>query len=136
MAWTERLPSSPVRFVLVGALAATVHYAVALLLHGAWAVPPAWANAAAFGTAFPVSYLGHRLFSFPEARRPHIEALPRFLMVALGGFVGNQALLLALLSQAAWPFWLALGTTLVAVAAVTYVLSRHWAFAAAVKAQP
>jgi putative flippase GtrA len=128
MTWVDRLPSGPARFILVGATAAGVHYVVALLLNGVLGVPPGWANPLAFATAFPVSYVGHRLFSFPDARLPNGQALPRFAAVAVSSFLGNQALLLVLLHQLAWPFWLALGTTLVTVALATYVFSRYWAF--------
>lgn len=116
------------RFVMVGALAAGVHYGVALLLNGALGVAPAWANPLAFAAAFPVSYVGHRFFSFPGASRPHRQAVPRFLSVALASFAANQSLLLLLLQQLAWPFWFALGVTLLSVALGTYLLSRHWAF--------
>jgi putative flippase GtrA len=129
MAWIDRLPEGPIRFVLVGGVAAGVHYGVALGLNGLLGVPPGWANPLAFASAFPVSYVGHRYFSFPDARQPHRLALPRFAAVAVSSFLGNQALLLALLHQLAWPFWLALGTTLVTVAVATYALSRYWAFA-------
>lgn len=122
------LPPGPLRFVFVGGAAAGVHYLVALLLHGVVGVAPEWANVLAFSSAFPVSYLGHRYFSFPSARLPHLQALPRFLAVACSSFLANQALLLVLLHHWAWPFWLALGTTLVVVAAATYVFSRYWAF--------
>ncbi|MES2089503.1 MAG: GtrA family protein [Pseudomonadota bacterium] len=129
MGWLDRvLPPGPIRFIVVGGAAAGVHYGVALLLNGLMGMSPAWANPLAFGCAFPVSYVGHRVFSFPQARLPHRQALPRFLTVAISSFVGNQALLLALLHWWAWPFWLALGCTLVTVALATYVFSRYWAF--------
>lgn len=129
MPWIDRLvPQGPLRFVLVGGLAAAVHYAAALCLHGLVGVPAAWANVLAFGCAFPVSYVGHRVFSFPSVRLRHRQALPRFFVVAVGCFGGNQALLLALLQWWAWPFWLALGCALVTVALTTYGFSRYWAF--------
>lgn len=128
MAKIERWPAGPIRFGLVGVTAAAVHYVVALGVHAGLHVPPAWANLLAFVMAFPVSYAGHRAFSFPGSLRPHAQALPRFFTVALASFVGNQALLLALLHTLAWPFWLALGATLAAVAVATYAFSRHWAF--------
>ena len=129
MAWLERrVPPGPVRFLLVGGMAAGVHYGAALGFHGGLSFSPAWSNFIAFGCAFPVSYGGHRVFSFPHTCLPHRQALPRFAAVALSSFVGNQALLLGLLQWAGWPFWLALGCALVSVALLTYLLSRHWAF--------
>lgn len=124
----KALPTGSVAFLMVGATAAGVHYLVALALNGLLGVTPGWANTLAFMSAFPVSYFGHRLLSFPQTRLPHAQALPRFATVAVSSFVGNQAMLLALLNWLHWPFWLALGICLVTVAAATYVLSRFWAF--------
>jgi putative flippase GtrA len=122
------LPKGKLGFLFVGGSAAGVHYLVALLLNGVMAVEPGWANPLAFACAFPVSYVGHRLLSFPDSRAPHGQALPRFAAIALSSFLGNQALMLGLVNGLGWPFWLALGVALVAVAVSTYLLGRYWAF--------
>ena len=122
------LPSGSVGFVLVGASAAAVHYVVALILHALLGVSPGWANFLAFCTAFPVSYVGHRVLSFPQTRAPHMQALPRFAAIALSSFFGNQVLMLTLVNKLLWPFWFALGFALVAVAVSTFLLSKYWAF--------
>lgn len=114
-------------FALVGALAALVHYAVAVGCH-AFGLLPTPSNVFGFCCAFPVSYFGHRYWSFQATQVPHIQALPRFLMVALLGFSGNQTLLLLGLHYTSAPFWLVLGVVMVLIAAMTFVLSRYWAF--------
>ncbi len=132
MALPERLlnvlPKGKPGFLLVGGCAAGVHYIVALVLHGLLSAPPAWANPMAFLCAFPVSYVGHRALSFHGSRAPHSQALPRFGVIALAGFFGNQALMLMLVHGLLWPFWLALGVALLTVATSTYLLGRYWAF--------
>lgn len=122
------LPRSVSWFTLIGALAALVHYVIAVSLESGFNVAPAWANPCGFLLAFPVSYIGHRKLSFAHQKSSHQQALPRFLLVACGGFFANQLLLLTLLRLFALPFWLTLGFVMIVVAVTTYLLSRHWAF--------
>lgn len=114
-------------FVGVGALAALVHYVVALLSHYC-GLTPANSNWLGFACAFPVSYWGHRTWSFKNSQAAHISAFSKFFVVALLGFLGNQALLWLGLHYTPLPFWLVLGLVMVVVALSTYVLSRFWAF--------
>ena len=115
-------------FTIVGAVAAVVHYVAALLCKEALNIAPGWANVLGFACAFPVSYLGHHTLSFAHQPSRHAHALPRFLLVALLGFCGNQVLLLSLLQVTPLPFWLVLGLVMVAVALSSFLLSRYWAF--------
>lgn len=118
-------------FTLVGALAATVHYIIAVGLETGLSVAPAWANLSGFLLAFPVSYVGHSQFSFAHQKSSHQQALPRFLLIACGGFCANQLLLLSLLKLFALPFWLILAIVMAVVAGSSYLLSRYWAFKSA-----
>lgn len=121
------MKSSLLAFIGVGALAAAVHYAVAVLVH-CWGFSPTQANWAGFCCAFPVSYVGHRGWSFRGTQVSHQYAFPKFLAVALLGFFGNQALLWVGLHFTVLPFWLLLALVMVIVAASTFGLSRWWAF--------
>lgn len=116
------------RFVIVGATAAVVHWVAAVT--AMWlGVPALAANVVGFGCAFPVSFSGHWRWSFHEQGARWQQALPRFALVAIGSFCGNEALFALLLRLSGWPPPLALGITLLAVASATFVLSRRWAFA-------
>lgn len=115
-------------FLLVGALAALVHYIVAVTLEGGFDVTPAWSNILGFCAAFPVSYVGHRNFTFKDQSKPHHQAFPRFLLVAILGFLANQSLVLLTLHFTMLPFWLVLALVMLLVAVSTYVLSKYWAF--------
>ena len=121
------MKASVLGFVSVGALAAAVHYVAALLAH-AYGLQPAGANWIGFLCAFPVSYLGHRHWSFRGTQASHVAAFFKFLAVALLGFLGNQVLLWLALTYTLLPFWLALGIVMVIVAVSTWLLSRFWAF--------
>lgn len=124
----EPLKRSVSWFLLVGALAALVHYLVAVVLEGVYDIQPAWSNLLGFCFAFPVSYVGHRTFSFPDQTKSHRHAFPRFLLVAILGFFANQSLLLLGLNFTALPFWLVLAVVMLLVAVSTYLLSKYWAF--------
>lgn len=124
----EPLKRSVSWFLLVGALAGLVHYLVAVVLEGVYDIQPAWSNLLGFCFAFPVSYVGHRTFSFPDQTKSHRHAFPRFLLVAILGFFANQSLLLLGLHFTALPFWLVLAVVMLLVAVSTYLLSKYWAF--------
>lgn len=115
-------------FLVVGAIAALVHYFIAVTLEGVYFVRPAWSNIIGFCAAFPVSYLGHRRLTFSSQNSSHHQALPRFLAVAIVGFLANQTLLLLGLHFTALPFWCVLALVMIVVAIGTYLLSKHWAF--------
>jgi putative flippase GtrA len=121
------MQASLLGFVSIGALAAGVHYVVALLAH-AMGWQPANANWLGFLLAFPVSYIGHRWWSFRGTLAGHRQAFPRFFAVALLGFFANQLLLWLALTYTPLPFWLVLGVVMVLVAISTWLLSRFWAF--------
>lgn len=121
--------ASVLLFLIVGGCAAGVHYLVTLAADAATAMDPAWSNLIGFVCAFPVSYLGHRRFSFAGTQARHRQALPRLLAVSCTAFVGNQLMLAALLRYTPLPLWIALAIVLVCVALSTWVLGRYWAFA-------
>jgi putative flippase GtrA len=117
-----------VRFFVVGTTAAAMHYIVGLAAYSFFGQGPAVANLIGFAAGFPVSYAGHRWWTFDTTREPHAVALPRFLLVALSSFAGNQLLLLLAVHWLPLPFWLLLGAVLLFVAAATYLLSQRWVF--------
>jgi len=115
-------------FAVIGAIAALVHYVVAVSLEGLHWLSAPHANILGFLSAFPVSYFGHRHLSFAHHSSTHQQALPRFFAVALLGFLANQSLVLSGLLFTSLPFWLILGIVMVIVAVSTYLLSHFWAF--------
>lgn len=115
-------------FTVIGIIAAAVHYVIAVGLEWSQIVSPAYANILGFLFAFPVSYFGHRAFSFSHQTSTHLHALPRFLSVALLGFLANQTLVVSALKFSILPFWLILGCVMLLIAVCTYLLSHYWAF--------
>lgn len=117
-----------VRFFVVGTAASATHYIVALAAYSLFGCTPGIANALGYALGFPVSYCGHRFWTFDSTRERHAVALPRFMLVALLSFGANQTLLLLAVHWLPLPFWLLLGAVLVVVAVSTYVVSRLWVF--------
>lgn len=116
-----------IRFGMVGALATFVHMVIGSLLIGAgW--NPLSANLLAFATAFLVSFVGHLGYSFVEQDVTPSQAFRRFAVVALIGFVCNEALLLGLTSQGFFSDTVALWISTCFAALLTFTLSRRWAF--------
>jgi putative flippase GtrA len=117
-------------FGAVGCTAALIHLAVVrVLVEGAhWHAIAA--NVPAFGVAFLASFGGHSRFTFPVVPSQRAVALRRFFIVAVIGFLVNQALFTAGLKLAGdeWYFPL-LAVVIVMVAGMTFVLSKLWAFA-------
>jgi putative flippase GtrA len=115
------------RFGLIGGLAALTHYAIAITLTHR-GIQPAWANLIAFVIAFWVSYFGHRYFSFDAGNISHQQTLPRFILVAVFGFILNESLLLLMLHFTSVTMALGLPFIIILTAIFTFVLSRQFAF--------
>ncbi|MEJ6004235.1 GtrA family protein [Paucibacter sp. AS339] len=119
--------SSLAWFGVIGASAAAVHMGVVWGLVSQLQWPALAANVLGFLLAFCVSFLGHHRLTFAAQQSSAKQALPRFAAVALLGFISNESLY-ALLLKAGMEYRLALFLVLLAVAAMTWLLSRFWAF--------
>ena len=128
----RRLPMKAPRrlaaFVLVGTAAAAVHWCVVVALVEQLGLRPLAANVCGWLVAFGVSFAGHRGVTFRDTGAPVRRALPRFAAVSATGFAVNQAAYALLLRHAGLSYSLALALVLLAVALLTYLASRHWAF--------
>lgn len=116
-------------FILVGAAATLVHVAVALLTREGLGLAPLNANLAGYGAAVGVSYLANARLTFRRPSR-NLAQFARFLAVSLLALGLNQGLVYLLVERAHWPFWLALVPVVLAVPALSFALSRLWAFKA------
>ncbi|GAC1377514.1 MAG: GtrA family protein [Aquirhabdus sp.] len=115
------------RFGVIGVIAAVTHYCIAIFLTNNQ-VAAAWANLVAFVIAFWVSYFGHRYFSFDAGDISHQQTLPRFILVAVFGFILNESLLLLMLHFTKISIALGLPFIIIITAIFTFILSRQFAF--------
>jgi putative flippase GtrA len=115
-------------FVAVGCAAALVHWAVvvALVSRAGWL--PLVANLPGWLVAFGFSFAGHQRLTFRGHGASVWSSGMRFFFVSAGGFVVNEAAYAWLLGWSRLRYDLALAAVLIAVAAITYVLSRYWVF--------
>ncbi len=116
-------------FGVVGVSAMAVHLASVALLLVPMGLPPLQANVVGFLLAFQVSHAGHRRLTFRRDDVPPSRSRGRFFLVAVASFLVNEALYAVLLRYTALDYRVALAIVLVAVAVLTYVAARHWAFA-------
>ena len=115
-------------FVLVGGVAALTHLLSMIVYVEKGGVPVFLANILAFFTAFTVSYVGHKNFTFKGQVVSHRHAMPRFYMTALLGFALNNVLFFVAYQWMGYPYIPALILVLVIVALVTFILSKFWSF--------
>lgn len=116
-------------FAIVGACATLTHVLVALAARELGGVSPMQANFAGYLMAVGVSYVGNARLTF-RRRALHGPQIARFIVVSLLGLALTQGLTWLLVERMGWPFWMALGVVAVAVPALSFVLSRLWAFRA------
>lgn len=115
------------RFGVVGTGAMLLHWLIVIALVP-FGIPPLVANIIGFTGAFQLSYWGHRHWTFKASALSHRQTLLRFIMVACSSFMLNEAMYFVLLSYTTLDYRLALIIVLITVAALTYLLSRQWAF--------
>jgi putative flippase GtrA len=117
-------------FIAVGCAAALTHLAVAAVAVELLRLQPLAANIVGFCVAFFVSFAGHARWTFPLARERFVSARNRFFVVALTGFLINQAAYAEALHFFGPRYYLPLlAIVLAGVAISTFFLSKLWAFA-------
>lgn len=115
-------------FGVVGVSAMLLHFGAVAWVLVPLGIAPLLANVLGFLIAFQLSYWGHRLQTFRAAHIPHRQALPRFFGVACLSFLVNEAMYALLLRFTPLEYRAALLLVLVAVAVLTFALSKLWAF--------
>jgi len=113
-------------FVMVGAVATTVHY---LLMGGLiiiWAVHPVSATVAGFMAGALTGYLLNRRFTF-RSRCPHRYAVQRYLLVAGSGLSINT-LIVAVGIATSLHYALAQAGATILVVFWNFLANRYWTF--------
>ncbi len=120
---------------MIGASAAAVHLVVVTLLVRLYQWAPLAANVGGWMVAFWVSFAGHFHWTFRGHARSARGAWGRFLLLSATGFVLNESLYAAGLAWLPLRFDWLLVLVLIVTAVLTFLLSRHWAFAGTVDRQ-
>ncbi|HRL21888.1 GtrA family protein [Alcaligenes sp. SDU_A2] len=115
-------------FILVGTLAAATHWGIVVLAVQTLAVPALLANLLGWLVAFGVSFSGHYWMTFRQQHARLLPALGRFFLVSAAGFAVNEASYAVLLKYSGLRYDLLLGLILIALAVLTFLAGRLWAF--------
>jgi putative flippase GtrA len=115
-------------FVIVGCVAAATHWLVAVACIALLDVRPFLANFVGWAVAVFVSFSGHYLLTFRQQKKSLGPAIRRFLVISASGFAINELAFVSLLKLTTIPYYLLLAIILLAIAALTFVFSRYWAF--------
>lgn len=116
-------------FLLVGATAAAVHFAVLTLAVEYGGIAPLAANVIAFAVAFCVSFAGHYRLTFRANGAHWRNSVLRWLAVSLAGFAANQALFALGLRVFGAAYYQALWFAVtVAVTIFSFIAGKCWAF--------
>ncbi|MEO6746203.1 MAG: GtrA family protein [Caldimonas sp.] len=119
---------SGIWFVTVGCTAATVHWTTVVALVELAALPPLRANLLGWLAALGVSFAGHHRLTFSGHGEAWTRSAVRFVAVSGAGFAINELAYAALLHWSGRRYDVVLAIVLVAVAFVTWWLSRRWVF--------
>lgn len=146
---TDTAPSKPASqqalwFLVVGGMAALVHFLVLVTVVSNTGIAPAWANVMAFLVAFIVSFLGHFYLTFKPASHATqaidqrsiepakgrtLKALIKWFASSAAGFIANQSLFVIGLQWfgEAYYMWVWLVVTGI-ITVMTFALGKLWAF--------
>ncbi|MBX9906089.1 MAG: GtrA family protein [Burkholderiales bacterium] len=116
-------------YATVGGAATAAHYLVLAVMVELAAVAAGTAAAIGALCGAAVAYLGNRRFAFAGSDTPHLQAIPRFALVAAVG-VGLSAAVVGAgtaFTRVHYLAWQVLATGLALL--LTYALNRRWTFA-------
>ena len=115
-------------FVVVGAIATGIQYAILIALVEGFAVDPVAASVTGYLLSAIANYALNYCYSF-RSERPHREALPRFAFVAGVGLALNGVLMAALVRGFGLAYVAAQVLTTGIVLLWSFPANRVWSFA-------
>lgn len=118
------------RFVVVGAAATALQYAVLIVLVQRAGLQPVPASTIGFVASALFNYAANRAYTF-GSDVPHVRGLARFAAVAGSGLLLNGAALAAATSVLRWHYAAAQLAATALVLGCNFLLHRHWTYAAA-----
>ena len=117
-----------IRFAATGGVATAVHFFVVIFIVWAAAMNPLYANPIGYTIGFIASFLGHRYWIFFDTTRHTMISLTYFCIIALLNFFINQGIFYMLLEKLSLSYFTTLIVSLVITAAISFLLSKYWAF--------
>ena len=124
---TSLFQHQAIRFIIIGATAASVHFITVVLISELSGMLPLIANIFGFLIAFCVSYCGQQFWTFNHSKPSH-GALIKFFLTAVFSFILNEGLFALLLKLTSINYILSLFIVLLTVPPLTFIMSKYWAF--------
>jgi putative flippase GtrA len=124
-----RIVEQLMRFLMVGGAATALQYVILVALVQLELTGAVAASNIGFAISAVLNYAANRTFTFRSERR-HIEALPRFAAVALGGLAVNATLMWLCHRVAGLHYLVAQVLATCATLLWNFTLNRLWTFSA------
>ena len=116
-------------YTVAGGIATTVHYTVLIALVEWLGVSAALSSFTGALCGAVVAYIANRHITFAGSNARHVQALPRFMAIALLGAVLNGALVWTGVHLLGWHYLIAQVLATLLVMGLTFRLNRTWTFA-------
>lgn len=128
---TNTLRKQSIFFLIIGSLAALVHF-IALIILVQWVnISPNLANFGAFLIAFLVGFTGHLNYTFHHnnTKKNWKPTLVKWLASSLGGFILNQTFFVFGINLLGKQYYVVIWfIATVLVTCCTFILAKFWAF--------
>ena len=115
-------------YLVAGSIATAVHFAVLIALVELMGLGAAPATALGTLCGAAVSYGLNRRLTFGESMARHVQALPRFMSIALLGTFLNATLVWLGVHTLGWHYLAAQALATLLVMGLTFRLNRLWTF--------
>jgi putative flippase GtrA len=115
------------RFLMVGAMGTSAHFAVLIILVSGLGINPVIGSTAGFITGMIINYLLNRRFTF-FSKRAHKEAFWRFVTVAFIGMCINSSAMALFTMGMNIHYLLAQAMATIMALTWNFLGSRHWVF--------
>ena len=113
------------KFGAVGITATLAHTLIFISTLRLLGWPEQISNLAAFIIAFALSWSGHYFWTFQTGGW---QTMPRFVAVALSGYLLNALFVFIIITRLGWPDFYVLPLMLLITPIMTFLLARYWAF--------
>ena len=113
------------KFGAVGSTATLAHALIFISTLRLLGWPEQISNLAAFIIALTLSWSGHYFWTFKTGGW---QTMPRFVAVALAGYLLNALFVFIIITKLGWPDFYVLPLMLLITPIMTFLLARYWAF--------
>ena len=113
------------KFGAVGITATSAHALIFISTLRLLGWPEQISNLAAFIIAFAISWTGNYFWTFQTSGW---QTVPRFIAVALSGYLLNALFVFIIITRLGWPDFYVLPFMVLITPIMTFLLARYWAF--------